>query len=199
MSSKTSKKSKSVRSGSSSRKSRNMYDYYQWHENNYGNNNVFARDECESSKAGGKYNTPAPTGVSAARAPAPMMPSSEPTSGDGWSMDDGGSIPTVRLDGGSADDPAGVVSKNDSNAWDDKGASEKDQMEESSTKSRVDKAFGSSAAMYGVLAGGVVVAVVALLLWKRPDPAFMHCGKSKNADEQKNMVIALVNKDLTGS
>ena len=70
---------------------------------------------------------------------------------------------------------------------------EQSEQQEAQSQSGVDAAFGSSAAMYGVLTGGVVVAIIAILVWKRPDPAFM-CSKcsSSSAQERENMVLSLV-------
>lgn len=82
----------------------------------------------------------------------------------------------------------------------DRDSVNKSSEEESSTQTKtgVESAFGSMATMVGVLTGGVVVAIVAILVWKRPDPAYM-CGKSSSASavERENMVISLV-KGMNG-
>jgi hypothetical protein len=199
--SKGSKKSKSK--GAKSAKSKKSNDSHEYDNDYYYENynyNIFDHEECGSSKASGNYeqHTPTPT-----KAPvqAPLAPVAG-GSGD-WSWDDG-STPSVVVGDSSrapatvtvqdAQDGYGVSSQNQYGDLEGRASiNEETEQQEASSESGVDAAFGSSAAMYGVLTGGVVVAIVAILVWKRPDPAFM-CSKSSSssAQERENMVIALV-------
>ena len=207
--SKTSK-SKSTKSSKGKKSKRSDHSTYEHDDENYGNN-IFDHRGCGSSKTGRNsedQNIPAPSEIPVT---TPVAGPVAKSSGD-WSWDEGPrpsvdmeshsstptlkDVPTITTPSDSVDETAPKYpTQNLYGDMEDRASvsAQTEQTEQATSKSGIDAAFGSSATMYGVLTGGVVVAIVAILVWKRPDPAFM-CSKcsSAGAAEKDNMVIALV-------